>query len=434
VKVLSTPAKIVVLAFVLRVALFLALGTYRVPPANDHWRFGFEMGREARSLALGRGFGSPYQGDTGPTAHFPPLYPLLIAGVFKLFGVYTDASALVVYSLNSLFSALTCWVLFRIGEQAFGRHAGVVAAWIWAFHPLAYYFTCKWIWETNLSALLLSLGVLATLRAAAVPRPRAWVGLGVVWGLIALTNSSLLAVLPFALLWLCWQSRGQGPRLARPLAAFGLALGLCVAPWAWRNYRVFGAFIPLRSNFWMEVHLGNNEEAQGLPVLAKHPSHNPHELALYRQMGELAYFQQDKKQALAFISAHPARFARLSLLRIRGWWIAGWEIGMTNRLGALLVGLEFIAIGAQNALAWIGTVLLLRRRHPAVFLFASVMFVYPAIFYVLFAARRYRHPMEPILVMLAVVAVVETRKKLPPEQITISRLAGSEVPSPTTSD
>jgi len=35
-----------------------------------------------------------------------PLYPLLLAGVFKILGVYTQASALAMLSFDSLFSAL----------------------------------------------------------------------------------------------------------------------------------------------------------------------------------------------------------------------------------------------------------------------------------------------------------------------------------------
>ena len=55
-------------------------------------------------IALGQGFSNPYGGNTGPSAWEPPLYPYLIGGVFKIFGIYTYASAWVLLSINSCFA------------------------------------------------------------------------------------------------------------------------------------------------------------------------------------------------------------------------------------------------------------------------------------------------------------------------------------------
>src|ERR1700690_4284378 len=105
---------IVLISLVLQVATIGVFRQYRTRSGEDHFGFGWEMGRIGRSIALGQGFSSPYEGHTGPTAWEPPLYPFLIAGVFKVFGIYTVASALVLLSVNSLFSALTCIPIFLI--------------------------------------------------------------------------------------------------------------------------------------------------------------------------------------------------------------------------------------------------------------------------------------------------------------------------------
>ena len=60
------------------------------PRTGDHFGFGWEMGRIARSLALGQGYANPFNGLSGPTAWTPPLYPLLMAASFKMFGIYTQ--------------------------------------------------------------------------------------------------------------------------------------------------------------------------------------------------------------------------------------------------------------------------------------------------------------------------------------------------------
>ena len=92
--------------------LYMTLAhTYRIRPAEDHFQFGWEAGRIARALVTGYGYSDPFANafiaHTGPTAWLPPLYPLLVAGVFKVFGVYTHASAWVLFTINSVFSAAT---------------------------------------------------------------------------------------------------------------------------------------------------------------------------------------------------------------------------------------------------------------------------------------------------------------------------------------
>src|SRR5882724_10509956 len=95
-------------AFLLRLAVIMIGHSYRITPRRDHFQFGWEMGRIARSIALGQGFSSPTDFSTGPTAWAPPLYPYLLTGIFKVLGVYSSGSAAVILAINSIFSALTC--------------------------------------------------------------------------------------------------------------------------------------------------------------------------------------------------------------------------------------------------------------------------------------------------------------------------------------
>jgi hypothetical protein len=87
-------------AFLVRVAYLTLAHTYRVRPFPDHFEYGWEMGRIARALVTGHGYADPFAGHTGPTAWVTPLYPLLVAFVFKLTGVYTAASAWILLTLN----------------------------------------------------------------------------------------------------------------------------------------------------------------------------------------------------------------------------------------------------------------------------------------------------------------------------------------------
>src|SRR6266404_1312221 len=80
---LRRPAAMVLIALALRLAVVTVGHTYRVNPRTDHFGFGWETGRIARSIAEGNGFSSAIHGTTGPTAWVAPLYPYVVAGVFR---------------------------------------------------------------------------------------------------------------------------------------------------------------------------------------------------------------------------------------------------------------------------------------------------------------------------------------------------------------
>src|SRR5580692_3538924 len=117
--------------------LYITLArTYHVRLMLDHFQFGWEMGRVARALANGYGFADPFVGHTGPTAWMPPVYPLL------LFGVYTAASAWVILAINSIFSAAIAPAVYEIAQrcfdrQGYGKRVALWSGWLWALYPAA---------------------------------------------------------------------------------------------------------------------------------------------------------------------------------------------------------------------------------------------------------------------------------------------------------
>ncbi|MCU1297474.1 MAG: hypothetical protein JWO91_1752, partial [Acidobacteriaceae bacterium] len=118
---LTSPWFIVAVAFALRLENIVAHHLYVIPADQDHALFGFEMGRLARSIAQGKGFSAVFDASSGPTAWWTPVFPLLLGGIFKVFGVYSSKAALVIFALNSLFSALTCGSMFLIARETLGR-------------------------------------------------------------------------------------------------------------------------------------------------------------------------------------------------------------------------------------------------------------------------------------------------------------------------
>ena len=145
-------------------------------PARDHWEFAYEIGRVARSIALGQGFSNPYWANTGPTALLTPIYPYFLAGIFTTFGVYTKASALVFLAINTLFSAVTSVPIFLIARKTLDLRTAKVAAWVWAFFPYAIDLSATTMWYHSFVALLLAIIFLLLVLSLRVLRPPERVG------------------------------------------------------------------------------------------------------------------------------------------------------------------------------------------------------------------------------------------------------------------
>src|SRR5579862_5676397 len=264
----------VLVALMLRIGYMVIAHTYRFKAVDDHFGFGFEMGRIGRSLALGGGFSNPFHGITGPTAWEPPLYPFLISVVFTLFGIYSQTSAVVLLTFNSICSALTCIPIFLIAKRCCDERIAAWSGWAWALLPPIIFWATRYVWETSLATLLLAAIFWLALAIESQDGLRPWLGFGLLWGIAALTNTALLSFLPASGTWIWYRrAKDRRPSLIGVMIA-SLMFGAFVTPWIARNYRVFGRFIFIRSNLGAELRLGNGPGSNGTWMDDQHPTKN----------------------------------------------------------------------------------------------------------------------------------------------------------------
>lgn len=193
-------------------------------------------------------------------------------------------------------------------------------------------------------------------------------------------------------------------RLRRPALAAGVVV-LCCLPWTIRNYIDFHRFIPLRSNLPFELWIGNNE------IFDQHSTRAParitryEEVRRYGQLGETAYLQEKWSEATQFIRTHPGLELKLCGRRFVALW-TGLEAPIEGFLHAesLLVRIVLIC----NALAGIGALLgiavLYRRRSAFAFPAAAFPIVFPCVYYITHASLRYRHAIDPAVLLLTAIA------------------------------
>ena len=396
------------LSFALQVATIGAFHEYRTRPGEDNFAFGWEMGRVGRAIALGQGFSSPYEGNTGPTAWEPPLYPYLMGGVFKVFGIYTHASAWVLLTINSLFATLTCIPIFLIAHRTLGERVAVWSAGSWGLCPYVWYWSVHWIWDTTFTPLVLSCLFLLALRLQDDDLQESaslwgWVIFGGLFGIGALANPTMLAFLPFSGLWIWHQRFKRGLRSFGGVVLSSVIFFAVLSPWVIRNYEVFGRFVFLRDDFGLQFRLGNGPSADGMLMPQFQPNLNQLELEKFRQMGEVAYAETCKRFAFDWVGAHPARFATISLKRFFYYWN-----GVPKPTSSVSpVDFRTSPFLATSVLALWGLGRMLRQKRPGAWLFAGLVLTYPTVYYFVYPHARYRHPIEPELIVLIVFLLME---------------------------
>lgn len=394
---------IVAIALLLRVGWIIVGHTYKFKSTDNNFGFGWEMGRIGASIASRRGFSDPFGPPTGPTAWEPPLYPYLVAGVFQVFGIYSRASAFVLLTINSVFSALTCVPIFLIGKRIFSEKVAVGSAWAWALLPNVMFWCTRWVWETSLSALLLAaifwLALTMEDRDGWLP----WIQFGLLWGIAALNSTSLLSFLPAAGLWAWYRraKRSKGSFAGVVLAS--VVFLACITPWLVRNERTFGKFIFIRDNFGSELRLGNGNGADGTWMEYLHPTQDVYAMRQYQAMGELAYIAMRKREAVDYIKADYGRFAGLCFKRLIYFWAGPpkttqpwWMNDVKNSLFLASSVLMFWGLGRA-----------LRQRRPGAWLLFWLILMVPAIYYFVFPSPRYRVPIEPEMTILCIFLLTE---------------------------
>jgi hypothetical protein len=185
-----------------------------------------------------------------------------------------------------------------------------------------------------------------------------------------------------------------------------------ITPWTIRNYQVFDRFILVRTNFWVNVWRGNFPDATGTP---RNFDKVLHDLALtpdYRLIidpkltgSEIQREEAYKRMALKHITDDPIRYLGLTFRR----FIYFWTVDPTHPLAlhpfywgpwTLLMlcairGIRVACIRWKDYSFWY-------------LLFGMTTLVYSLIL----VLPRYRIPLLPGLILLAVEGIVSLGRKL----------------------
>ena len=296
--------------------LALAMRLFALALASDVQHFGDPHNylRLAHALGAGQGLAlpGPGNGPWAPTALFPPVLPLLLAGAGKVFAL----NAVTLTFVNTLIDAAAALLLGRLAKQLGRPDLGVplgLAYLVWpsiAFMaPLAY--------KEGLIIALLLASLVALLEEARRGGWR-WAALsGLAAGALILTQPGIAPLLPFAFLALAPSFDSRGRWFRASLIAAGVTLAVML-PWWARNAAVFGQFIPFTSSgglsLWQGAHPAGGMQWQ-LP---------PPE---WGRGGEMAAEQSARSAAWQVIAGDPVGYVQRCLAKLpASFFTSNWAI------------------------------------------------------------------------------------------------------------
>lgn len=345
-----------------------------------------------------------------------PAFPMLIAGVFKLFGQQLVAVRLAQAVLGVLTVALT-YVLAR--RLTTGRGA-LVAAFIVAVYPALVLYSFYLMAET-LFTFLIVLAIVLWMNS------RTWVALvaGLVLGAATLTRSVGLALLAGIVLAEAWRMVAERRRPdLRPLARVALLIAgfaIALAPWVQRNYAVYHRFVPTDTSSGFNALLGNYPGATG-----RHPGIPAVEAAAQTYWrdarNDVERSDLGMKVAREFVRENPMRAARLAILKVgylfglegreHAW---GYSHHYQGRRDARTVWAWGIAIIISFPLLMIAASVGLWRpglaANPAGVLIVTTLLSVVALHIASFGDSRFHLPWIPLLAVLAARAVAPLERR-----------------------
>ena len=223
---MSVVKAIVLLAVVARLAAVLALGD------GFHFTDEAAYADTARRLLGGEGFGASYQRVPG--------YPMLLA----LLGVAAPGSLLWLRLAQAAVAGIGAALVFLAAERLIGRPAAIATAAVYALDPLLV-VSAGLLYPEAAAALLLTGAVVLAWEASRRASVSHAALAGAVLGILAQFRPAGLAVVPLLAAWLYCATPGLRMRRLTQLIAVGLACGLVLAPWTYRNYQIHGRLVPV---------------------------------------------------------------------------------------------------------------------------------------------------------------------------------------------
>lgn len=410
------------IALAARLAVIAGLESWKNPNAMEHRGV-------AMSLLKGHGFSFREFDYFGQSSVQSPPYPLLLAGLFKVFGEDSARAYTAAMTINAIAGALSCVVTGLLAHRLGASFLiSLVAAALVAVWPTQVYAVTV---AQAISLITLCTVCVMWLFYVAIDSHKIlpWVTYSLIGCLGALTEPVMLPFMALSgLLILFWPKLPWSIRFRNAAILFLSAL-LVIGPWSYRNYRVHGKFVPVKNTVWVNIWKGANPYATGTDRLPMTPEMRERLKTMTdaekrdanfdnaRQYDKLTDDQRREltgqpeikreelfhKWAVGWITANPQKWIELCGIRLaKTLWIEwdnpkGEQFYFVSR--TILLGLSALGLILAFLHRW-------RMLIPILVMGTGVLTYTFTI-----TAARFAFPYEPWQLILAALAVITLAKK-----------------------
>lgn len=423
----KTPIYLFLFAFCIRLVYNLTVAAHYTPEHDSvqYQQIGFHL-VYAHCFCLH--FATP---PYLPTIYRAPLWPAVIAAFAALFG----PNDLVVRVFLCLLDAFTCLFIYLILRQRGHRRLALCGGLFATLYPDLYVYT-GWLYAETLYTFLLTALCYIVFLFQSQPR-RALLPLsGLVLGLLSLTRPNGLEIIAIFAIWLLLVGRRKKylwPRVFAIIATVCIIAGIFIAPWTLRNYRVSGQFVPVATGDGTVLLGTYNDDmlnrpwyqitwigpAQSVPQVAH--TFPPYNTATARECDAKCEIQREtifKTTALQWISNHTTVMPHMLIAHFANMWIPEiYEADLPVDRFPTLLSSQIVLIMMRVLpipvflLAALSCIVLRRYWRELIFIYLTILFTIGQCI-IFYGSPRMRAPIEPLLIILAVMTLGEISQRL----------------------
>jgi hypothetical protein len=394
--------------------------------SQDQYADGYDQ--LGANLAAGNGY--RFYPDTAQTLMREPGYPLLLAGIYKVFG----NSFAVVKLLNMILAFGVAYLMTLIARRVSSNSLLIFGSpLLFLFHPETLIAESRGGVEM-LFAFMLTLYVLTIYRAAKSSRWRDYVISGAVLGATLLVRSTpiLFPVVLFGYLAFAEREGIALLRVVRHFVLMILTMFVVISPWIVRNYVLTQKFVPTASvlgvaaqtGLYLSTHpqVGNVQvdwqaslERNRLAQELGYPFRAGYYQYFYSASDEVAFSQYLFRRVVRKYEAFPLLFIKTLALNLFKFWCGG----KTGRSVAIDAIVQFPFLG----LAMAGVVLCIKAGKAKTIALLALLCAYiVAVSLPILAQARYSEPIVPFMSILAAIAVLALRQRFRERHCALSEI------------
>jgi 4-amino-4-deoxy-L-arabinose transferase-like glycosyltransferase len=358
--------------------------------------------------------------DGSPVVRWMPGWPMLLGGLYAIFGSGTHVALVA----NAFIDATTAALLALLGSRLFTERIGLTAGIVYAVWP-GMIFLCGSHMSEPLFNMLLVAALLLTVSAsgAELHRVARFVAAGLCLGATALVKAEPLVTTPGIVFYL-WRTRRGAKDFTRTTATLLLFTAAVLVPWTVRNYVHFDRFLPTAASGGIGVYLANHPGASGGQDFFTNRALQKRFKRENAAWTAIARNDAGWRDAWTFVRENPAEELRIvanklrltyggdargaKLVRGLGANASAWHLepDTWQRLkwtanGYWFTMLALAALGLTTLRAW--------KRGSAALLLFGVLLPWLCLHIVMLGGPRYHVPQIPVLALLAACGLARLR-------------------------